>query len=107
MNVEEALACVGERIRKIRQLYGLTLEEFGDKINVHFSTVSNWESGIYIPKTEEIAKISIAFNITSDYILGLDDKMYINCDRLSEDEIIHIQLLIEDIRKNKNSIKEG
>ena len=105
MNVEEALACIGERVRKIRQLYGLTLEEFGDKIDVHFSTVSNWESGIYIPKTEEIVKMSIAFNITSDYMLGLDNKMYVNCDGLSEEEIIHIQLLVGDIKKNNGNGK--
>ena len=49
-----------------------------------------------------LIKISKFFNVTTDYLLGLKDTTTINVDGLTSSEIVHIKLLVDDLRsKNK------
>lgn len=40
---------IGERIRQIRKMSGMTQEELAEKLNVSRQTVSKWESGTSYP----------------------------------------------------------
>ncbi len=39
-----------ERIRRVRKRLDLNQTEFGQLLNVHFVTVSNWERGVHDPE---------------------------------------------------------
>jgi transcriptional regulator with XRE-family HTH domain len=45
-----------ERIKKYRQVHGLTLEQFGEFIGVSMPTVWTWENGKYVP-SENIRRV--------------------------------------------------
>ena len=64
---------VAERIKEIRKDNNLSQEEFGKIISVSQDNVSLWEKGKSIPGTQHVINIAKAFNVTSDYILGLSD----------------------------------
>jgi putative transcriptional regulator len=44
-----------DEIRELRERLGLNQEQFGNKIGVHFITISRWERGISAPHPVFIA----------------------------------------------------
>ena len=51
----------------------LTQTAFSQKINVKQSQVSEWLNGKCKPVYDVLKSISIAFNVSADYLLGIKD----------------------------------
>ena len=64
---------VGKRIREIRYELKLNQSEFGKSISVSQDTVSLWEKGKSLPNTEFIIAICKKYNVSANYLLGLED----------------------------------
>jgi hypothetical protein len=47
-----------------------------------------------------LVKIADFFSVSTDYLLGLDDKKYLLISGLNEEQIAHIQQLVDDIAEN-------
>jgi len=60
-------------------------------------TISNWENDNIQPSIAMLIKIAKYFKVSTDYLLGLDNNKYINVSNLTETQIAHIQLIIDDI----------
>lgn len=65
---------VGKRIKKIRKSKNLTQTQLAEILDVDWKTISNWETGQCIPKTNNLKRLSEYFNTTEDYILGIELK---------------------------------
>ena len=52
-----------------------------------------------VVKIDNIPKIAIYFGVTADYLLGLENRKFIEVSNLTEKQISHIQLIIDDIKK--------
>jgi transcriptional regulator with XRE-family HTH domain len=87
-----------ERIKKLRTERGLSQIELAQLLHVTKQSVSNWENDNILPSIEMLIKIANCFSVTTDYLLGLDDKHLLDTSGLSEPEIAHIQLIIKDIK---------
>lgn len=87
------------RIKELRMAHGMTQVDFAKKLSVTKQTVSNWENNNIQPSIDMLIKISDYFNTTTDYLLGRDDKKAISVDGLSEEEIAHINLIVNDLNK--------
>lgn len=66
------LNSIGERIKKLREARKLTQESLGESIGLGKSGVSKIESGKQSPTIEQIFKIADAFQVRTEYILGMD-----------------------------------
>ena len=64
---------IAKRIKEIRIDNGLSQSEFGEKLFVSQDTVSLWERGKSLPSTEHIICIAKLFEVSSDYILCIED----------------------------------
>ena len=89
---------LNERIKQLRLAYKLNQVEFGRKLGVTKQCVSNWENNIIQPSVEMLMKIADLFSVTTDYLLGRDDRQYLDISGLTESETIHVQNIINDIR---------
>lgn len=89
---------LNERIKQLRLAYKLNQVEFGRKLGVTKQCVSNWENNNIQPSVEMLVKIADLFSVTTDYLLGRDDKKYLDISSLTDVQIIHIQDIINDIR---------
>ncbi len=73
---------IGEKIRELRKQKKLTQIQLADKLNTTQKQISKWEIGYLEPNIEAIRKIAIFFDVTSDFLLDLEDesgrKIYIN-----------------------------
>ncbi len=90
-----------ERIKALRTSLGLNQVEFGKKINVTKQSVCNWENGNILPSIEMLKKIATVYAVSTDYLLGLSNEMTLDVSGLTEQEIFHIQAMINDLRKYK------
>lgn len=68
------------------------------KLNVSKQTVSNWENNNILPSVDMLIKIAKHFSVSTDYLLELDSRKYIEITGLTDSELAHIQLIINDIR---------
>lgn len=89
---------LNERIKQLRLAYKLNQVEFGRKLGVTKQCVSNWENNNIQPSVEMLMKIADLFSVTRDYLLGRDDRQYLDISGLTESETIHVQNIINDIR---------
>lgn len=71
---------IGEKIKLLRKEHELTLDMLVDDLNkrypesqVNKSMVSRWENGVNDPSLENAKKLSIYFNVSLDYLIGLTD----------------------------------
>ena len=68
------MSTMGERIRSLRKQKGLTLEELGAYIGVQKSAVGKYEKGaVENIKRSSIEKMSILFNVSPSYLMGLEE----------------------------------
>lgn len=62
-----------QRLRELRQEKGLSMKQLAKEINTTDAAISNWENGVNEPKICYLKAIAIFFNVSSDYLLGLED----------------------------------
>lgn len=87
-----------ERIKELRNSLGINQVEFGKRINVSKQCISNWESGYIHPSIDMLKRIAETFSVSTDYLLGLDDKPTLNVEGLTSEQILHLRAIIDDIR---------
>ena len=63
---------LGERIKALRQKCGLTQVQLCKTIGVSNVSLQHWESGSRAPSITAVIELSKAFNVTVDYLLGVD-----------------------------------
>ena len=63
----------GQRLKGLRERKGLTQTELAEFIGYkNYTTVTKWESGSSLPRGKELKMLSNLFNVSADYLLGLD-----------------------------------
>ena len=75
--------------------------ELADKLKVSKQAVSNWENNNILPSIEILIRIATFFGVSTDYLLGLDSRTYLEITKLSLEEISHLQQNINDIARKK------
>lgn len=88
---------LNEKIKKLRISYNMSQVDLAKRLGVSKQCVSNWENDNVQPSIEMLIKIARFFNVSTDYLLDLDEKDLINVRGLSETEIAHIKLLVQDL----------
>lgn len=92
----------GETIKSLRLSYNLSQVQLAGELNVSKQTISNWENNNILPSIEMLIKISRFFAVSTDYLLELDHRRYIEVTNLTDAQLAHIQQIIKDITGNKN-----
>lgn len=65
---------LSRKIRDLRALHGLTLEQIAQQVGVGRSTIRKWETGmIENMRRDKIAKLAAALHTTPGYLMGWDD----------------------------------
>ena len=64
---------MGERIKALRNEYGVGQNRLAELLKVSNASISYWETGKQQPSAEVIYKMAVFFNVSADYLLGIDD----------------------------------
>ena len=62
-----------QTLKELRLERRLTQSELADLLIVNQRTISSWETGIREPDFEMLVKIAKLFDVTTDYLLGVED----------------------------------
>ena len=91
------------RIKNLREEFGMTQQELADKLNGAKSTIAMYEKGDRKPSLEVLMKLSEIFNCTIDYLMGLTNIRNtitdMKVDGLSDDEKKHVYNVYENMKK--------
>lgn len=91
----------GEIIQQLRKSRNLSQVQLANALNVSKQTVSNWENNNIMPSVEMLLSIARYFSVSTDYLLELTDKSYIEVTGLSPNELAHVQQIIDDIKNHR------
>ena len=91
----------GETLKKLRKNKNLTQSQLGEKIGVAKSVVSYYENGDRYPSPEILIKIAHTFNVSTDYLLGLNREKSINVSGLNEEDIQVVLSVVEALRRKQ------
>ena len=90
---------LNENIREFRKAYGMSQVELAKKLGVSKQALSNWENDNIQPSIEMLVRLSKELCVSTDRLLGLDNRNYLDVGSLSGTELAHVQQIVNDIRK--------
>ena len=91
---------IAEKVKKLREQKGLSLAELARLLGITRSSVNAWEMGISVPSTQYIVDLAGVFDISTDYLLGVDSSSTISVAGLTDSDILLVHSIIEHL-KNK------
>lgn len=104
----------GDRLRKLRDEYGFSQEQLGNKTNLSTSTIGMYEQGRRQPDNETLVKLANVFDVSVDYLLGntevrkanepydneLEKILFSKAKDLSDTDKIAVMNVIDAIKRN-------
>ena len=91
---------LSQRVHELRVASSWSQVELANRLNISKQTVSNWENDNIQPSIEMLVRLSRIFNVTTDYLLGLDDTPRLSVEGLPAELVAHLSLLIDDYRNH-------
>lgn len=77
----------------------MTQSDLAKHLGITRSSVNAWEMGISVPSTQYIVELAHTFNVSTDYLLCVDNSATVSVSELSEEDI---QLLYQIINHLKS-----
>lgn len=85
----------GERIARKRQENGWTQTHLAQLVGVNVKSVKDWENSVSVPAAKTLVKLSQIFGVSTDYLLGLDQRVLVSLDSLNFDDQIRVKAFIQ------------
>ena len=74
----------GDVIKSLRVSHNISQVQLASELHVSKQTISNWENNNILPSIEMLVKIAAFFSVSTDYLLELDQRKYIEVSGLSD-----------------------
>lgn len=88
----------GENLKKFRNSRALTQAEFGDKVQLSRSQISNLETNFNEPDLDSLDRIASFFNISVDTLMG---RKFTTSEKHLEDVLDEIQTVFADLDESQ------
>lgn len=85
---------IAETIKLLREQAGITQAQLAKRLNITRSSVNAWEMGISAPSMQYIVELANIFKVSTDYLLGVSDKRYIDIKDLNKEQLKIIYSLL-------------
>lgn len=88
-----------EIAKELRLSKNLTQTQLAERMWVKKSIISAYETDARPPSLDMLIKYAKEFNVTTDYLLGLQEHKFINVDSLSDQQINILNSIILEFSK--------
>lgn len=85
---------IADRIKALREQQNKTQSQLAKELGITRSSVNAWEMGISVPSTQYIVELAYIFNVSTDYLLGVDLTSSISVAGLSDKDVELIRSII-------------
>ncbi len=92
-----------ENIKKLRQQQHMTQKELAERIGISKAMISAYETEMRYPSYDVLIKLATIFNVTTDFLLGLEKQNTVDITDLDEEEIQVVINFISVCKKRKKS----
>lgn len=89
----------GNILKTLRLKENMTQAQLAQKIGLTKSVISAYETGLRLPSYDVLIHIAKIFNVSTDYLLGLENKREIDLSGLTDEEISALLELIKAMKK--------
>lgn len=107
----------GDRLKELRKQNDMSQEKLGEYLGVTNNAIYNWEVGKAQPSIESIIKIAELFNVSTDYLFGMEklDKeeklikalteagMILNIENITIEDLTNALKVIEMMKNKKDA----
>lgn len=89
----------GYRLRELRESKSLTQTQVAKRLSLSKTTISGYENNIKTPSLEVLVKLSILYGVSSDYILGLENRKMLQIDGLTVNQENIIKSMVKEFKE--------
>ena len=90
----------GNVLKTLRLRENMTQSQLAQKLGLTKSVINAYETGLRLPSYDILIHIARIYNISTDYLLGLEHKQEIDLSGLSQEEIDALLNLIKAMKRN-------
>ena len=87
----------GIRLKELRELHHLTQDQLGRKIGRSKSVISSYENNIKVPPVDILVELAVIYNVSLDYLVGIDKAEMISVASLTDNQKEIIKLLVYEL----------
>ena len=91
---------LAENIKKLRIQKHLTQKELGSRLGITTSTVASYESQDRLPSIAVLIKLSSVFNVSIEYLLGINKNKTIDVSELSDEQVSALNVIVEQFKED-------
>lgn len=89
----------GNTLKTLRLQNKFTQAELAKKLGLTKSVISAYENGLRLPSYDVLIHIARIFNVSTDYLLGLEHKREVDLSGLTPGEIDALMNLIQAMKR--------
>ena len=93
--MSKELFTLAERIKLLREQKDITQSSLAKSLGISRSGVNAWEMGLSTPSTQYIVELARSFNVSTDYLLGMDETSTISVKGLSVKQVAVVMDIIQ------------
>lgn len=90
-----------QRLRQLRGDKHLTQAQVAQRVGVTASMISSYETDLRLPSYDVLIRLSNLFGVTVDFLLGHDDRRFVDISALSDEEAAVVCDMIEVLKRKK------
>ena len=88
----------GYRLRALRKKKRMTLTQVAKRLNISKASISGYENNVKTPSVDTLIQMSNLYGVSTDYLLGLDNRDMLDVDGLSERQKALLEQILLEMR---------
>lgn len=88
----------GDRLKELRKRSNLSQEQLAQQLGITKGMISSYETSMRMPSYHILLKLSLLFNVSTDYLLGKNANDMLNISDLNEKQKAIICEIINQFR---------
>ena len=93
-----------EKIKNLRVHSGMSQVQLAERLGITKSAVNAWESGTNSPSLSYIIKLAQVFGVSTDYLLGVNERLTIDITNLDELQKQAVTLMIKLFERDNEAL---
>ncbi len=90
----------GNRLKALRTRDNMTQNQLAQRLSLTKSVISAYENGQRMPSYDVLVHIARIYKVSTDYLLGMKSKRFIDLSGLSEIQVAAIITIVKSMKNN-------
>lgn len=95
-----------EKIKNLRVHSGMSQVQLAERLGITKSAVNAWETGTNSPSLSYIIRLAQVFGVSTDYLLGVNERLTVDITNLDELQKQAVTLMIKLFERDNEAIAD-